>query len=103
MYAAIRRYTYERGNLNEMSALVERSFLPAVSQIAGFVAYYVIDSGMGTLTTVTVFETRDGADKSVRLAAEWTAKNLADVGLSRPQITAGEVRVHKMAEHGVGA
>jgi len=43
-----------------------------------------------------------GTDRSVRLAAEWVAQNLADVGMSRPQITAGEVRVHKMAEHGVG-
>lgn len=102
MYAAIRRYTFERGNANEISALVARSFLPAVSQIPGFVAYYVIDSGMSTLTTVSIFETRDGTDRSVRLAAEWVAQNLADVGMSRPQITAGEVRVHKMAEHGVG-
>jgi hypothetical protein len=102
MYAAIRRYIYDNGSINDMSALVELGFLPQVSQIPGFIAYYLVDAGMNALATVSVFDSRQGAERSVRLAGEWIATNLADFRLKPPQVTTGEVKVHKMAEHGVG-
>src|SRR5690348_10614918 len=103
MYATIRRYSYEHGDAKELSRQIEQGFLPVLSKIPGFIAYYVVNSGMSTLATVSLFETREGADQSVRTAADWVAKNMANAKLSRPQITAGEVTVHKMIEHAAGA
>ncbi|HEX6966351.1 MAG TPA: hypothetical protein VF166_11165 [Gemmatimonadaceae bacterium] len=103
MYATIRRYSYERGDVHELSRQIQQGFVPIVSKLPGFVAYYVVNSGMSTLSTISIFESREGADQSVRAAADWVGQNLAEAGLSRPQITAGDVTVHKLAEHPAGA
>lgn len=102
MYAAIRRYIYESGSIGEMAALVDQKFLPLVSQIPGFIAYYFVDAGMNAVATVSIFESRQGAEQSVRLAGEWVQRNLAAYRLKTPQISSGEVKVHKLAERGVG-
>jgi hypothetical protein len=42
-------------------------------------------------STISVFDDREGAEESSRVAAAWLAENLPDVTLAPPYITAGEV------------
>ena len=103
MYTAIRRYEgVDPGRVDELIQRVEREFVPIVSQVPGFVGYYVIDAGGGVLASVSVFEDQAGADESVRRAANWV-QSMTDLIPNSPQVTAGEVRVseeHSMRRGG---
>jgi hypothetical protein len=91
MYAAIR--TYQTSDAREVARRANRGFVPIVSGTPGFVAYYIVDGGEGTVASVSIFEDRAGADESTRRAAEWVADNLAELAVSGPEVLAGEVRV----------
>ncbi len=55
MYATIRRYEGVT-NPTEAGRLVRETFLPVVSKIPGFVAYYWVDAGGGLRISTTVFQ-----------------------------------------------
>jgi len=92
MYASIRRY--KTSSAAEVTRRVNEGFVPRISNIVGFLAYYVIDTGEGVLASVSVFETKEGEEESNRVAADWVKEALS--GLLGPvEITAGEVLAHK--------
>ena len=103
MYATIRRYEVaEDGQMDEITRDIRENFLPMISELPGFVSYDVLDAG-GRLATVSVFETKEGADESTRRAAEYVKQNPTfQRRLSKPGITQGEVTLHKAAERGRG-
>jgi hypothetical protein len=94
MYATIRRYEGV-SNPTEAGRLVRETFLPVVSKIPGFVAYYWVDAGGGVMISTTVFQDKAGAEESNRKAATVVRESLASLLPNPPQITAGEVVVHK--------
>jgi hypothetical protein len=89
MHAVIRAYT---GNSELADALVEHEdeVRRVVGGIGGFTAYYVLKLAEGT-STVSVFESREGAEESSRAAAAWLAENLPDLNVQAPYVTGGEV------------
>jgi hypothetical protein len=103
MYATIRRYELaEDGQMDEITRDIRENFLPVISEVPGFVSYDVLDAG-GRLATVSVFQTKEGADESSRRAAEYVKQNpTLQRRLSKPGITQGEVTLHKAAERGSG-
>jgi hypothetical protein len=82
-------------NPTEAGRLVRETFLPVVSKIPGFVAYYWVDAGGGVMISTTVFQDKAGAEESNRKAATVVRESLASLLPNPPQITAGEVVVHK--------
>ena len=103
MFATIRRYTVQGAQMEEMTRDIRENFLPRITQVPGFVSYDVLAAG-DRLVTVSVFETREGAEESTRRAAEYVKQNPTfQRGLSKPEITQGEVRLHEAAERGAGA
>jgi len=91
MYAVIRAYS---GNSELADTLAENaeSIRQNIAAINGFKAYYVLKLAEGT-STISVFDDREGAEESSRVAATWLKENLPDVDLAPPYITAGEVRM----------
>jgi hypothetical protein len=89
MYAVIRAYP---GNSDLADALVEREeeVRQLIGGIDGFKAYYLLKLTEGT-STVSVFENREGAEESTRVAAAWVAENLPDLNIAAPYVTAGDV------------
>jgi len=87
MYVTIRAY---QGNTELADALAEREsdLRSVIGGIEGFQAYYLIKLAEGT-ATVSVFETKEGADASTEAAAAWLAENLPDMAAT-PYVTAGE-------------
>ena len=69
MYASVRRYEIDPASLDELKGRVEEGFVPIVSGVPGFVAYYVISRGDGTVISINIFEDKAGADESTRRAA----------------------------------
>ena len=94
MYAAVRRYEGVT-DPKEVVRQVEEHFLPILSQMPGFVAYYWVDAGEGVMVSTSVFEHKDAEEQSNWRAGDSVAKNLASVVPNPPQITAGEVVAHK--------
>ena len=90
MYAAVRRY---EGITDDKLAgrLVGESFIPLLEDVDGFIAYYWIDAGDGVMASLSVFEHKEGADESVRIAHEWVAQNAAELIPNPPRVTEGEV------------
>lgn len=93
MYSAIRRY---EGAIDtpEVAQRVRAGFLPIISDIDGFVAYYLIDAGGGVIVSISVFRDQAGAEQSSVAAADWVRENLAPLLPNPPQITAGDVTAH---------
>lgn len=103
MYTAIRRYTLAPGRFPIVASRAEATFLPIVRSVPGFVAYFLVDGGQengrDVLATVSVFETKDGADDSVRRAALWVRENLTPSDDARgPEVTAGPARLARILE-----
>ncbi len=96
MYATVRRYDGV-SDPSEAGRRVAEGFVPIISEVPGFVAYYWIDAGDGVMLSTSVYETQDGAEQSNSKAAEWVEQNLASLLPNPPQITAGEVVAHRTA------
>jgi hypothetical protein len=95
MYATVRRYEGVT-NPREAGRRVDEGFVPLISQLPGFVAYYWVDAGGGVMISTSVFQDQASAQESNRKAADWVRQNnLASLYPNPPQITAGEVTAYK--------
>jgi hypothetical protein len=96
MYVTVRRYEGV-SDPQEAGRQVDEGFIPIISEVPGFVAYYWVDAGDGVMISTSVFEDQSGAEESNSRAADWVRENLASLLPNAPQITAGEVVAHKAA------
>jgi len=95
MFATIRRYSVSGDTKTEMFRIIEKDYLDKVTEISGFDGYFVVDNGETEVAAIALFETREGADESTRLAAD-TVRNHADtLRLEPPRVTAGNVVFHR--------
>ena len=91
MYAVIRAYA---GNSDLADVLAEREeeVRQLIGSIEGFRAYYLLKLAEGT-STISVFDDREGAEESSRVAAAWLAENLPELNVAAPYVTAGDVLI----------
>ncbi len=94
MYIAVRRYEGVK-DPQKVRQVVEEGFVPILSEMPGFVAYYAVDAGDGVMVSTSVFEHKDAEEQSTFLAGEFVAQHLAPLLPNPPQITAGEVVAYK--------
>jgi hypothetical protein len=94
MYVAVRRY---EGVTDSQKAgrMVEEIFMPNISEMPGFIAYYFVDAGDGVMVSTSVFEHKDAEEQSNFRAGQFVAEHLARVIPNPPQVTAGEVVSYK--------
>jgi hypothetical protein len=94
MYVAVRRY---EGVTDPQKAgqLVDEGFVPIISEMPGFVAYYWVDAGDGVMVSTSVFEHKDAEEESNFRAGEFVAEHLLPLMPNPPQITTGEVVASK--------
>jgi hypothetical protein len=94
MYAAVRRYEGVT-DPKEVARQMEEHFLPMISEMPGFVAYYWVDAGDGVVVTTSVFEHKEAEEETNWRAGDFTAQHIASLVPNPPQITDGEVVAHK--------
>jgi hypothetical protein len=94
MYVAVRRY---EGVTDPQKAgqLVDEGFVPIISEMPGFVAYYWVDAGDGVMVSTSVFEHKAAEEQSTFRAGEFVAEDLGHLAPNPPQVTAGEVVSYK--------
>ena len=94
MYVAVRRY---EGVTDPQKAgqLVDEGFVPLISEIPGFVAYYWVDAGDGVMVSTSVFEDKDAEEQTNYVAGKFVQEHLAPLMPNPPQISAGKVVAYK--------
>ena len=94
MYVTVRRYEGVTDS-KKVAQLVDEGFVPIISEMPGFVAYYFVDAGDGVMVSTSVFEHKDAEEQSNFRAGEFVAEHLAPLLPNPPLITAGEVVAYK--------
>jgi hypothetical protein len=82
-------------NTSEAGRIVDEGFVPLISEIPGFIAYYWVDAGDGVTVSTSVFEHKAAEEKSTFKAGEFVAEHLKSLLPNPPLITAGEVVAYK--------
>jgi hypothetical protein len=96
MYATVRRY--ERvTDPAEAGRRVREGFVPLISEMEGFIAYYWIDAGNGVMVSTSVFETQAEEQASNERAAGFAHENLTELLPNPPRVMEGEVVTTKSA------
>jgi hypothetical protein len=99
-YVAIRQYQFAgEHTMEELQEAVGSGFIPIVSEVPGFLDYYLIETADGAVS-ISVFQDQAGADESTTRAADWVQQTLADFFTGPPTVTIGTIRLH---QHGAMA
>jgi hypothetical protein len=94
MYVAVRRYEGVSDS-QKVAQLAQEIFVPIISEMPGFVGYYLVDAGDGVMVSSSVFEHKDAEEQSNFRAGEFVAEHLAPFIPNPPQVSAGEVVAYK--------
>jgi hypothetical protein len=94
MHMVIRRYAMQPSKIEEVIRKVDEQYLEKARLLPGFEEYFVIDSGGGKLTSVTVSADEDAARETNQLSKEWVDTWLRDVHLELVETIEGKVVVH---------
>jgi len=95
MHATLRRYEgVESSRTVELTKKVDENLIPKLKELPGFSGYYLIEAGNGVMTSISLFDTSEQADKSSRIASNWVRDEKLETALpNAPKITFGEVVV----------
>jgi hypothetical protein len=97
MYVAIRQYGLLTNEpVEKVWQGVREGFIPIIKNAPGFLAYYALDSGDGTLTSISIFEHQAGAERSNKLAEDWVGRTLSSALPTSPEIIVGKVGAHEL-------
>ena len=100
MFATVRRYEgIDASKIEQLKKSVDENLAPTLSKLPGFSSYFLIDTGNGVMSSISIFDTSEHADESTRLASNWVREQKLETALpNSPKITSGEVVVHKTRE-----
>jgi hypothetical protein len=94
MYAVIRQYQFDQSGGEEVDRNIRETLVPLLKDVPGFVTYYWLNSGAGSGASLSVFDSKEGAEESVRAAANFVQQHLSGINMSKPEILEGEVQAH---------
>ena len=97
MYAMIRRYRMATGSMDDLMHKVDTQYADRLQEQLRIVHYQAIDTGNGTIATVTVFEDEERWRRSEGAAAR-VREGLAEFGVEEIDSIAGEVMVSRASE-----
>lgn len=97
MFATVRRYEgIDTSKKDELTKKVGETLAPRLSKLPGFGSYFLIDTGDGVVSSISLFETSSQAQDSTRVASEWVRdEKLENILVDPPKVTGGEVIVHQ--------
>jgi hypothetical protein len=97
MYAAIRQGKAKTGMAEELARRIKEGAIPIISDVEGFMAYYVVYAPDDTVTAISIFNNFAGAEESNKRAVAWIEQSLAPLLTGPATAVAGPVIVHKLA------
>jgi hypothetical protein len=97
MYAAIRQARAKTGMAEELTRRIKDGAIPIISDVEGFMAYYVVYAPDDTVTAISLFNNHAGAEEANRRALAWIEQNLTPLLVGPATAVAGPVIVHTLA------
>jgi hypothetical protein len=97
MYAAIRQAKAKTGTSEELARRIKEGAIPIISDVEGFMAYYVVYAPDDTVTAISIFNNFAGAEEANRRAIAWVEQNLEPLLAGPATAVAGPVIVHTLA------
>lgn len=97
MYAAIRQGKAKTGMAEELARRIKEGAIPIISDVEGFMAYYVVYAPDDTVTAISIFNNFAGAEESNKRGLAWIEENLAPLLTGPVSAVAGPVIVHTLA------
>src|SRR5437868_15071680 len=97
MYAAIRQARAKTGMAEELTRRIKDGAIPIISDVEGFMAYYVVYAPDDTVTAISLFNNYAGAEEANRRALTWIDQNLTPLLVGPATAVAGPVIVHTLA------
>ena len=91
MYASVSIYRVM--DVDPLVQTVQEELVERVKTIEGFVGYYMIDGGDGTVISITLGEIEEAVEASTAQTQHWVVERAAHLVKGAPDVTAGEVRV----------
>ena len=91
MHAVVR--TYSGKGSKKLIDVIEKNKTEVdglLRAIEGFVGYYLVRTSRGGFS-VSVYQDKAGTDESIRVARDWIAKNVGNLGIARPTVSEGTV------------
>jgi hypothetical protein len=77
-YTRLSTYDIIKGTFPELTGIVGKGMLPLFNKEPGFVDYGLVDAGNNKVVAISIWETREEAQKSVVTAATWIKQNISD-------------------------
>ena len=97
MYAAIRQGKAKAGKAEELARTIKEGAIPIISDVPGFMAYYVVYAPDDTVTAISIFNDYAGAEELNRRALAWIEQNFTPLLTGPATAVAGPVIVHTLA------
>ena len=98
MYASIRQGKAKPGMAEELTRRIKEGAIPIISDVEGFMAYYVVYAPDDTVTAISIFKDFAGAEESnKKRALAWIEQSLAPLLAGPATAIAGPVIVHTLA------
>jgi hypothetical protein len=97
MYAAIRQAKAKTGTAEELASRIKDGAIPIISDVEGFMAYYVIYAPDDTVTAISLFNNFASAEEANKRALAWIDANLGPLLAGPTTAVAGPVIVHTLA------
>jgi hypothetical protein len=96
MYVSIRRAKAQDYASDEIVRRASEELLPLLKTVAGYVSYDILMLEDETLMTISVFDSKDAAEKSNQLFVSWAKGfDLASLIQGTPELLVGEVVFHQ--------
>ena len=77
-YTRLSTYDLTKGTFAELTGIVEKGLLPTFVREPGFLNYGLVDAGDHKVVSITIWQTREQADKSATMATTWVKATIAD-------------------------
>jgi Antibiotic biosynthesis monooxygenase len=93
VYAAIRQSKARAGAAEELARRVKEGAIPIISDVPGFMGYYVVYAPDDTVVAISIFNSYEGAEESNKRALAWIEENLGPLLVGPATALAGPVIV----------
>ena len=77
-YTRLSTYDLTKGTFPELTDIAEKGILPIFAKESGFVNYGLVDAGNHKVVAISIWDTREQAQKSEQMAMNWVKENIAD-------------------------
>jgi hypothetical protein len=95
MHANVRQYSIAPDQIDKTMHLADTELADRLAEEPGFVAYELMAAEDGSICSMTIFQDREGAERSQEIASEFVRQHLSGIEIERTSSMIGEVMVSR--------